>query len=63
MVPGNVDHFTGPDNLHDLAGESVCADSVAGQVYLVNLTGQLGNRSFQAIHIAMYIRQQAYSHQ
>jgi len=61
VIPGDPDDLVGLDYLHDLAGETMCADGVAGQENLVHVPGQLRHRAFQAIHIAMHIRQQTYS--
>jgi hypothetical protein len=61
MVPGDVDDLVGLDYLHDLAGETMCANGIASQENLVDLPGQLRHCAFQAIHIAVHIRQQTYS--
>jgi hypothetical protein len=48
----------GLDYLHDLRGETMGADRVARQEYLVDIPGELGNRAFEAVRVAVDVRQE-----
>ncbi len=61
VITGDVHDFMSLDYLHDLAGETMRADGVTSQEDLVDVPGQLRHRAFQAINVAVHIRDQAYS--